>query len=70
MCGCLIIAVCHDSCATCSRPASPAHCQTCSGLMTLRGAAPSLCTSDNCGSSTYLNSMGGCSGKHTGFQVC
>ena len=31
--------------------------------MTLRGAAPSLCTSDNCGNGTFLNSMGNCSGK-------
>ena len=31
--------------------------------MILRGAAPSLCTSDNCDSGTYLDSMGNCSGK-------
>ena len=35
--------------------------------MTLRGAAPSLCTSDNCDSGTYLNATGGCSGK---FSKC
>jgi len=37
--------------------------------MTLRGVAPNLCTSDNCGSGTYLNAMGNCSGKYSKY-VC
>ena len=54
---------CDSSCATCSRPASPAHCLTCSGSLTLRGVAPSVCTSDNCASGNYLDSTGSCAGR-------
>ncbi|XP_065920449.1 leishmanolysin-like peptidase [Dysidea avara] len=61
---------CDSSCATCSRPVSPAHCLTCSDSMTLRGAAPSLCTSDNCGNGTFLNSMGNCSACASGCRAC
>ncbi|XP_065920451.1 leishmanolysin-like peptidase isoform X2 [Dysidea avara] len=61
---------CDSSCATCSRPVSPAHCITCSDSMILRGAAPSLCTSDNCDSGTYLDSMGNCSACASGCRTC
>ena len=56
---------CDDSCATCSQPLSPAHCLTCSASLTLRGAAPSVCTTDNCDGGTFLDSSSGnCTGKH------
>ncbi|XP_065883622.1 ciliated left-right organizer metallopeptidase-like [Dysidea avara] len=61
---------CDSSCATCSRPVSPAHCLTCSDSMTLRGTAPSVCTSDSCSSGTYLNSMGNCSACASGCRAC
>ena len=54
---------CDDSCATCSRPASPAHCLTCNGSLTLRGAAPSVCTNDTCNMGTFSDSSGNCVGK-------
>ena len=54
---------CNDSCATCSRPASPAHCLTCNGSLTLRGAAPSVCTTDSCDEGTFSDTSGNCVGK-------
>ena len=65
LCSCVYInhTGCDDSCATCSAPASPAHCLTCSGSLTLRGAAPSVCTADSCDNGTFSDSSGNCVGK-------
>ena len=60
---------CDDSCTTCSRPASPAHCLTCNDSRTLRGAAPSVCTADNCDEGTFSDSLGNCGGKHAAVSM-
>ena len=61
---CALCTGCHDSCATCSRPVSQAHCLTCSQSLTLRGEAPGMCTADDtCGSGTFLDTSGNCVGK-------
>ena len=54
---------CDDTCASCSQPLSPAHCLTCSASLTLRGAAPSVCTADSCDEGTFSDSLGNCTGE-------
>ena len=62
---------CHASCDNCSRPASPAHCLTCINSLTLRGTAPSMCTTDTCGRGEFLDSStGSCAGKHMCATTC
>ena len=60
---------CHDSCGSCSRPVSPAHCLTCNGSLSLHGAPPSVCTDDICSGSTFLDSLGNCTGRYIPYMA-